>query len=53
MEPITLAIAIIAALSEILPLLGFTKANGILHGVKVTMMRCHADSDCNVIVENT
>ena len=51
MDHITLAIAILAALSEILPLLGFTKANGLLHAIHVAVLHCHADSECNVQVE--
>ena len=52
MDPTTVMIAVIAVLSEILPLLGFTKANGLLHGVHVGVMHCHAQSECNVTVEN-
>jgi hypothetical protein len=48
MDPITLAIAILAFMSEVLPLLGGTDANGLLHGLKVFVMQCHAESDCNV-----
>jgi hypothetical protein len=43
-------LAIIAFLSEILPLLGFTKVNGILHGFKHFVLHIHADSECNVDV---
>jgi hypothetical protein len=52
MELLTIALSIVAFLSEMLPLLGFTKANGVIHGFKTTIMHCHAESDCNVIVEN-
>jgi hypothetical protein len=51
MDPITIAIAVLAALSEILPLLGFTKVNGVLHGMKHLFMHIHADSECHVNVE--
>lgn len=51
MEPITLTLAIITALSEILPLLGCTKVNGILHGMKTLFIHLHADSECNVDIE--
>ena len=51
MEPITLTLAIITALSEILPLLGCTKANGLLHGIKELFIHLHADSQCNIDVE--
>jgi hypothetical protein len=48
MDPFTICIAVIAFLSEVLPLLGFTKANGILHGFKHFVLHIHADSECNV-----
>ena len=41
---------IIAAISELLPLLGFTEFNGILHAIKVLGCRLHGDSDCHVDV---
>jgi hypothetical protein len=50
MEPMTLTLAILVALSEILPLMGFTEANGVLHGMKRCFMHIHADSECNVDV---
>jgi hypothetical protein len=50
MDPLTLALAIIAALSEILPLLGATRANGILHAMKSLFLHIHAESDCHVDV---
>jgi hypothetical protein len=51
MDPLTLALAIVAALSEILPLLGVTRANGILHGIKTFIIHIHADSECHVAVD--
>jgi hypothetical protein len=51
MDHITLGLAVIAALSEILPLLGFTKANGLLHGLQTIVMHFHAESECNVQIE--
>jgi hypothetical protein len=51
MDPITVALAVVAALSEILPLLGFTKVNGVLHGMKHLFMHIHADSECHLNVE--
>jgi hypothetical protein len=51
MDPITLALAVIAALSELLPLLGFTKVNGLLHAVKHLFMHIHADSECHMNVD--
>jgi hypothetical protein len=51
MDPMTLMLAIFAVISELLPLLGGTKANGLLHGLKVLVAQCHAESDCNVTVE--
>ena len=53
MEPISLVLAIVATVSEILPLLGFTQANGVLHGIRHFIVHLHADSDCNVTVEAT
>jgi hypothetical protein len=49
-DSITIGLAIIAFLSEILPLLGFTKINGILHGLKHFVLHIHADSSCNIDV---
>jgi hypothetical protein len=51
MDPITLALAIVAALSEILPLLGFTRANGVLHGIQTFIIHMHIDSQCHVAVD--
>ena len=52
MEIITIALAIIALISEILPLVGHSERyNGILHAVHQFMMHMHADSTCNVDVE--
>jgi hypothetical protein len=51
MDPLTLALAIVAALSEILPLLGFTRANGLLHGLQTLIVHLHAESDCHVDVD--
>jgi hypothetical protein len=51
MDPITLALAVLAALSEILPLLGFTRANGVLHGIQDLIIHFHAESDCHVDVD--
>ena len=51
MDHITLGLAVLAALSEILPLLGFTKANGLLHGLQTIVLHCHGESGCNVQVE--
>jgi hypothetical protein len=48
MDQVTFAITVLAGLSEILPLLGFTKANGALHGAKVAVMHFHGESQCNV-----
>ena len=39
MEPVTIALAVIAALSEILPLVGITEANGLLHGLQTFVRR--------------
>jgi hypothetical protein len=47
------AIAILATLSEILPLLGCTKVNGILHGLHMAVIHFHAKSECNVTVEQS
>jgi hypothetical protein len=51
MDPITLALAIVAALSEVLPLLGWTRANGILHGFHQFILHLHADSACHLDVD--
>jgi hypothetical protein len=51
MDNVTLVIAVFAVVSELLPLIDFTRANGFLHGLKVIVMRCHAESDCNVEIE--
>jgi hypothetical protein len=51
MDPMTLALAILSFMSEILPLLGGTDANGLLHGLKIFVMQCHAESDCSVDVD--
>jgi hypothetical protein len=48
MDIITISLAVLAALSEILPLVGFTRANGVLHGLKIAFIHFHAESDCNV-----
>jgi hypothetical protein len=48
MELLTIALSVVAFLSEILPLLGFTRANGVLHGLKVAVMHFHGESECNV-----
>ena len=51
MDPFTLALAIVAALSEIVPLLGCTRANGVLHGLQNLMIYIHADSECHTQVD--
>jgi hypothetical protein len=51
MDHTTLALAVIAALSEILPLLGFVKANGFLHGIHSFIVHMHADSECHLAVD--
>jgi hypothetical protein len=51
MELISIIFAIIAACSEILPLLEFTKSNGILHGIKEFVIHIDAKSECHVDVE--
>jgi hypothetical protein len=48
MDSITLCLAIMTSMSEILPLLGFTQANGILHGLHCTFLHLSADSQCHV-----
>ena len=48
MDPFTLALAIVAALSEILPLLGCTRANGLLHAIRNLFIHIHAESDCHI-----
>jgi hypothetical protein len=48
MDPFTLALAVVAALSEILPLLGCTRANGLLHAIKNLFIQFHAESDCHI-----
>jgi hypothetical protein len=48
---IYIALVVIAALSEILPLCGLTKANGILHGLHLAVTHIHAESDCKLTVE--
>jgi hypothetical protein len=51
MDPFTLALALLAAMSEILPLLGCTRANGFLHAIKNLFIQFHAESDCHVDVD--
>jgi membrane protein required for beta-lactamase induction len=51
MDSIHLALAVVAALSEILPLLGFTRANGVLHGIHSLIIHIHAESDCHARVD--
>lgn len=51
MDPFTALAIAIAALSEILPLLGFTKANGVLHGIHTFILHLHADSECHISVD--
>jgi hypothetical protein len=51
MDLFTWSLAILAALSEVLPLLGFTRANGLLHGIKTLIFHMHADSECHIEVE--
>jgi hypothetical protein len=51
MNVISIALVVIAALSEILPLCGITKANGILHGLQLAVTHIHAESDCKLTVE--
>jgi hypothetical protein len=51
MDPFTLALAVIAALSEILPLLGWTRFNGIIHGIQSVIINMHAESDCHIAVD--
>ena len=51
MNLMALSLALVAALSEILPLLDFTKVNGVLHGIKVAVIHFHADSSCNVDID--
>jgi hypothetical protein len=48
MDYTTLALAVIAALSELLPLMGFTRANGILHGFKAAVLHIHGQSECYI-----
>jgi beta-glucosidase-like glycosyl hydrolase len=51
MDPLTVTFAIVALLSEILPLIGVTKVNGILHGLKHFVLHLHGESDCHVTVD--
>jgi hypothetical protein len=51
MGMISIALVVIASLSEILPLCGITKANGILHGLHMAVTNIHAASDCKITVE--
>jgi hypothetical protein len=51
MDAVTLCLAIVTSLSEILPLLGFTQANGVLHGLHCTFLHLSADSQCHVEVD--
>jgi hypothetical protein len=51
MDSITLCLAIITSMSKILPLLGFTQENGILHGLHCTLLHLSADSQCHVEVD--
>jgi hypothetical protein len=51
MDPLTLVLAVVAALSEILPLVGITDANGVLHGLHCTLLHLSADSQCHVEVD--
>jgi hypothetical protein len=51
MDVFTVAIAVVAALSEVLPLLGFTQANGIIHGLHQFILHLHADSACHLDVD--
>jgi hypothetical protein len=53
MDPITLALVIVAGLSEMLPLLGFTRANGLLHGIQTFIIHINAQSECHVDLEVT
>jgi hypothetical protein len=51
MDPLTMALAAVAILSEILPLMGFVEANGVLHAIQTFILHVHAESDCHVEVE--
>ena len=51
MDPLTWVLAVVAALSEILPLVGITHANGIVHAAQQFIVHVHARSDCHVEVE--
>jgi hypothetical protein len=51
MDTLTIGLSIVAFLSEILPLIGVTKVNGILHGIKHFVLHLHGDSDCHVTVD--
>ena len=50
MDPLTLVLAILTSLSEILPLLGI-QANGLIHGLHCIFVHLSADSQCHVEVD--
>jgi hypothetical protein len=51
MDLLTVALVIVATLSEILPLVGFTRANGLLHGIRTFIVHLHAESDCHLEID--
>ena len=51
MDPLTIVLAALAALSELLALSPGDRANGILHALWTVAVHVHADSECNVDVE--
>ena len=51
MDPLTLALAMVAGMSELLPLLGCTNANGLLHAAHQFIVHIHAASDCHVEID--
>jgi hypothetical protein len=48
---ISIALAVIVSFSEILPLLGITNVNGLLHGLHLGFTHMYEESECRVTVE--
>jgi hypothetical protein len=51
MDPITLALTMVATMSELLPVPGFTKANETLNAAQQFIVHIHAASECHVEID--
>jgi uncharacterized membrane protein YkgB len=53
MEPVTMILGIISIVSEILPLIGCLRFNGVLHGLHSFIIHISTDSACHIDISSS